>query len=149
MATVRSFGVLCSPEGKKFLRNDIKTNRLTRVVIAGCSPKEHEPTFQEILKDANLNPFLLQVANIREQCAWVISDRKAATDKALALVRAAINRVTRHEPIEKREIACCVDLLVIGAGVAGVSAALAVAQRNRSVYLIVKRTLHRGQGCPS
>ena len=101
-----SFGFLCSPDGKKFLSKDIQTNRLSRVVIAGCSPKEHEHTFREILRDAGLNPFLLQIANIREQCAWVIHEKEAATEKARALVRGAIKRVGMHESIEINEIAC-------------------------------------------
>ena len=133
-----SFGFLCSPDGKSFLRENIQKNRVSRVVIAGCSPKEHEQTFREILKDAGLNPFLLQIANIREQCAWVISERKEATEKARALVRGAIKRVSRHEPLEMKEIACCADVLVLGAGVAGISTALAVSQKNRKVYLIEK-----------
>jgi len=134
----QAFGFLCSPEGKAFLREEIKTHGLSRVVIAGCSPKEHEKTFRKVLKNAGLNPFLLQVANIREQCAWVIPEMEAATEKAEALLRAAIERVRWHEPLETKSIACCADVLVVGAGVAGISAALAVAGKNRRVYLIEK-----------
>ena len=133
-----SFGFLCSPEGKRFLQEDIQAHKLSRVVIAGCSPKEHEQTFRAILKRAGLNPFLLQVANIREQCAWVVHEREAATQKARALLRGAIKRVSRHEPIEMKTIDCCADVLVVGSGVAGISAALAVARKDRKVYLIEK-----------
>lgn len=135
---VRSFGFLCSPDGKEFLEEDIKIHKLSRVVIAGCSPKENEHTFRDILKSAGLNPFLLQVANIRDQCAWVINEKQDATEKARALIRGAIKRVGLHEPLEIKTIACCADVLVVGAGVAGISTALTVARKNRKVYLIDK-----------
>ncbi len=134
----KSFDFLCSPDGKKFLKEDIQAHKLSRVVIAGCSPKEHEATFREVLKAAGLNPFLLQIANIREQCAWVITDKRNATQKAAALIRGAIKRVSLHAPIEMKTIACCADVLVVGAGVAGISAALTIAQKNRKVYLLEK-----------
>ena len=135
---VRSFGFLCAPDGKEFLKEDIQAHKLSHVVIAGCSPKENEHTFRDILKSAGLNPFLLQVANIREQCAWVINEKPAATQKARALIRGAIKRVRLHEPLEIKTIPCCADVLVVGAGVAGISTALAVARKNRKVYLIEK-----------
>ncbi|MCP4578191.1 MAG: CoB--CoM heterodisulfide reductase iron-sulfur subunit A family protein [Deltaproteobacteria bacterium] len=134
----RSFGFLCSPDGKEFLKEDIQVQRLSRVVIAGCSPKENEHTFRDVLKSAGLNPFLLQVANIREQCAWVIHAKPDATEKARELIRGAIKRVGLHEPLEIKTIACCADVLVVGAGVAGISTALTVARKNRKVYLIDK-----------
>lgn len=135
---VRSFGFLCAPDGKEFLKEDIQAHKLSRVVIAGCSPKEHEQTFRDILKSAGLNPFLLQIANIREQCAWVIQEKHDATEKAGELICGAINRVCLHEPLEIKTVACCADVLVVGAGVAGISTALAVARKNRRVYLIEK-----------
>jgi heterodisulfide reductase subunit A len=134
----QSFGFLCSPEGQLFLKEEVRANDLSRVVIAGCSPKEHEQTFREVLKNAGLNPFLLQMANIREQCTWVIQDENAATEKAGDLIRAAIRRVRLHEPLELKTIDCCADVLIVGAGVAGISAALAAAGKNRRVYLIDK-----------
>jgi heterodisulfide reductase subunit A len=133
---VRVFGFLCSPEGKAFLKEEIRTNRLSGIVIAGCSPREHEQTFREVLREAGLNPYLLQMANIREQCAWVIKEKEAATHKARGLVRGAIDRVRLHEPLEVKTIASCSNVLVVGAGVAGISAALALAQENRKVYLM-------------
>jgi len=134
----KPFGLLCSEEGKKLVGNDIKEHNLTRVVIAACSPKEHEHTFKEALKNGGLNPFLLQIANIREQCAWVIKDKALATDKAKAMIAAAVKRVIYHEPLEIKEIECRPDVLVVGAGVAGISAALTLAQKNRKVYLVEK-----------
>ncbi|GAH15246.1 unnamed protein product, partial [marine sediment metagenome] len=110
----------------------------TRVVVAACSPKEHELTFKKCLERAGLNPFLLQIANIREQCAWVIKDKVLATEKAKVMIRAAVERVIYHEALDIKEIECQPDTLVVGAGVAGLSAALALAQKNRKVYLVEK-----------
>lgn len=132
------FRLLCSEDGKELVRKEIKEHNLTRVVIAACSPKEHEHTFKETLREAGLNPFLLQIANIREQCAWVIKDKSLATDKAKAMIAAAVKRVVYHEPLEIKEIECLPDVLVVGAGIAGISAALTLAQKNRKVYLVEK-----------
>ncbi len=134
----KPFGLLCSEEGKAVISSEIKRQNLTRVVFAACSPKEHEITFKGILRNAGLNPFLLQVANIREHCAWVIKDKSLATDKAKAMIKAAVARVVHHEPLETKEIECRPDVLVVGAGMAGISAALTLAQRNREVYLVEK-----------
>jgi heterodisulfide reductase subunit A2 len=135
---VKRYNLLCSEEGKEFLKKDIKEHRLSRVVIAACSAKEHEATFKKILEDAGLNPFLLQIANIREQCAWVIKDKVLATEKAKTIIKAAVNRVAYHEALEIKEIEASPDVLVLGAGIAGISAALSLAQKNRKVYLVDK-----------
>ncbi len=132
------FGLLCSPDGKGVLAEKIQKNGLSRVVIAACSPKEHEHTFRHIMGQAGLNPFLLQVANIREQCAWVVKDKALATEKAKAIVGAAVKRVAHHEPLKTKEIKSQPDVIVVGAGVAGISAALTLAQKNRRVYLVEK-----------
>jgi heterodisulfide reductase subunit A len=131
-------GLLCSAEGKTLLSKEIKRQNLTRVVFAACSPKEHESTFREILKNAGLNSFLFQTANIREHCAWVVKEKSLATDKAKIMISAAVARVMHHEPLEVKEIECQPDVLVVGAGMAGISAALTLAQRNRKVYLVEK-----------
>lgn len=136
VAVAKSFNLICSAEGQESLKKDIQENHLTRVVIAACSPKEHELTFRNILKRAGINPFLLQVANIREQCAWVIKDRALATNKAKRMIKAAVKRVLRHEPLEAKEIECQIDAVVVGAGVAGINAALTLADKKRKVYLI-------------
>lgn len=134
----KAVGFLCSVEGKAVISEEIKKQKLARVVFAACSPKEHETTFKQIMTDAGLNPFLMQAANIREQCAWVIKDKAVATDKAKTMIRAAVSRVKHHEPLEVAEIECQPDVLVLGAGMAGISAALTLAQRNRKVYLVEK-----------
>ncbi len=134
----KSIPVLCSPEGQEIIGKDIRQQRLSRVVVAACSPKEHEDTFRKIVRQAGLNPYFLQIANIREQCAWVTADKQAATDKAKALLAAAVKRVIQHEPLETQEIECQGDVLVVGAGVAGMSAALLLAQPQRRVYVVEK-----------
>jgi heterodisulfide reductase subunit A len=134
----KPFHLLCSEEGKTLLEEDIKKYHLTNVVLAACSPKEHEITFRKVLHNAGLNPFLLQIANIREQCAWVVKDKALATQKAKAMIAAAVKRVAFHEPLEMKEIQYQSDVLVVGAGVAGISAALSLAQKNRKVYLVEK-----------
>lgn len=134
----KAFGLLCAKEGQELIGKDIKEHDLTRVVIAACSPKEHEKTFRQCLEKAGLNPFLSQIANIREQCAWVVKDKSLATDKAKAIIHAAVRRVAYHEPLEVKEMACQPDALVVGAGMAGISAALTLAQKHRKVYLVEK-----------
>jgi heterodisulfide reductase subunit A2 len=138
VVTVKTFGLFCSKVGKDLLIGDIQAHGLTRVVIAACSPKEHEKTFREAAAQAGLNPFLIQIANIREQCAWVVDDKKRATEKAKALLAAAVNRVAHHAPLERRQIECLPDVVVVGAGAAGISAALTLAQKQRKVFLVEK-----------
>ena len=134
----KSFNLLCSEEGKNLIEEDIKKHRLSNVIIAACTPKEHEITFRKVLIKAGLNPFLLQIVNVREQCAWVTKDIARATQKAKAMIAAAVKRVVLHEPLEVKEIQCNPDVLVVGAGIAGISAALTLAQKGRKVYLVEK-----------
>jgi len=136
VVAAKPFGLLCSPDGTHLLEKEIHDHDLTRVVVAACSPKEHEQTFRRALEHAGLNPFFLQIANIREQCAWTVADKDSATEKAKAMVSAAVRRVRRHEPLEVEEIECLADVLVVGAGVAGINAALTLSQKGRTVYLV-------------
>ncbi len=136
VAEVRTHGLLCSAAGQNFLADRIRDAALDKVVVAGCSPREHESTFRNVLKKAGLNPYQLQMANLREQCAWVTEDPAAAGDKARSLIRAAVERVRLHEPIPPLEIDMNPDVLVVGAGVAGVTAALNLAQKGRRIYLV-------------
>ncbi len=138
VVVAEKFGLLCSAAGKSFLKDKLKEHNLTRIVIAACSPKEHEITFMNLLRESGINPFFLQIANIREQCAWVIKDKARATGKAKEIILAAVKRVFFHEPLEIKEIECNPDVLVVGAGIAGISAALTLVQKNRKVYLIEK-----------
>lgn len=142
---IKSFRLLCSPDGQKLIEEDIQHNNLTRIVIAACSPKEHEITFMKVLKKAGINPFFLQIANIREQCAWVVKDKVLATEKAKKIINAALYRVVYQEPLEVKEVECVNSVLVIGAGVAGMSAALTLANAGRKVYLIEKTPVIGGK----
>ncbi len=132
------YALLCSEDGKNFLSKFIKDNSIGRVVIAACSPRQHELTFQKVLKASGINEYLLQVVNIREQVAWVTKDKVLATGKAKALLSAAVSRIARHEELFEKEIDCNNDFVVIGSGLSGLTAALELAQKGRTVYLVEK-----------
>lgn len=129
---------LCSEDGRETLQKDIAENKVERVVIAACTPRDHEATFMRTISAAGLNPYLMQMVNAREHVAWVTEDRTKATEKAIRYIRAAIRRVERQVPLTKREITACPDVLVIGAGPAGLKAALALAESGRRVVLVEK-----------
>ncbi len=130
--------LLCSEDGREFLKQSIEEHGLTHVVVAACSPKQHELTFMNVCGQAGLNPQLFQLANIREQCAWVTPDGEEATDKAIRQIRAAISRVLYHAPLEKKEVEVSPDVLVIGGGIAGIKASQLLAAPDRKVYLVEK-----------
>ena len=145
VAYVKEQPLLCSEDGKNFLASDVAQEKPERIVIVACTPKEHEKTFRNTLLRAGFNPYLFQMVNIREQVAWVTADKAAATEKAKAYIRAAVKRVTLHEPLEKKEIECNTDVLVIGAGPAGMEAALLLAKAGRKVYLVEKNSFVGGR----
>lgn len=134
----RNYQYMCSDPGQDQIINDIKELRLDRIVVAACSPRIHELTFRKALNNAGLNPYLLEMANIREQVSWVHNDRSEATKKAIALVSAAVNRVRWHEALDKRMVDIKPATLVIGGGIAGMTAALEIADANKEVYLAEK-----------
>lgn len=127
---------LCGPEGQQLMRQDVERLGLDRVVVAACSPWLHEATFSQACADAGLNSFCMQIANIREQVAWVTPDGAAATDKAVAAVAAAVRRVKHHRPLHPARIAVTRRVLVIGAGIAGVEAALRLGEAGIEVVLV-------------
>jgi heterodisulfide reductase subunit A len=135
---VKKYSLLCSNDGKKYLEEDIKKEELTHLVVAACSPKDHEQTFMGICEKAGVSPFLFQLVNIREQCAWMIPDKDEATSKAIKYIRAGIHRVVFHRPLEKLEIDSNPDVLVIGGGISGIETALSLAGKERKVYLVEK-----------
>jgi len=129
----------CSEPGQMEIRKDIEENNLNRVVIASCSPRLHEPTFRNMLKDAGLNPFLLEMANLREQCSWVhLKEPEAATSKAMDLVQMAIGRARLLTPLTEETLALTKKTLVIGGGIAGIQAALDLADSGYQVTLVEK-----------
>ncbi len=135
---VEYHNLLCSPDGKKFFMDVLLKNNPDYVVVAGCSPKMHEKTFQELAEEAGLNMAFVQMANIREQCAWVTKDKKEATVKSKALISAAIHRVQFADKLERHTMEAIPDILIIGGGIAGIEAALMAAQADRKVYLVEK-----------
>ena len=134
----KSYHYMCSDPGQEMIVNDIKEHGLKRIVVASCSPRIHELTFRKTMEKAGLNPYLFQMANIREQVSWVHSDREFATQKAIELVKGAIHRVRLHEPLEKRSVEVNGSTLVVGGGIAGITAALTIADAGKKVYLIEK-----------
>jgi len=127
---------MCSDPGQNMIKEDIKQLGLNRIVVASCSPTLHEHTFRRACQDAGLNPYLFEMANIREHCSWVTEDYGDATEKAKALVGAAVRRVYWHEPLEVREVPVNPNVLVVGGGIAGIQAALEIANSEHMVYLV-------------
>lgn len=136
VAVARDYKFMCSDPGQDLIKNDIKKLGINRVVVASCSPLLHEATFRRTLASAGLNPYLFEMANIREQCSWVTEDKEAATEKARALVSAAVRRIFYHEPLETKEVSVNPCTLVVGAGIAGIQAALDIANSGNKVYLV-------------
>ena len=128
----------CAESGQQVIQEDIRDLGLTRVVVASCTPRMHEVTFQRAIADAGLNPYFFEMANIREHVSWVIDDREAATEKAKRLVRAAVLRVAHHIPLEPREEPVTQAALIVGGGIAGIQAALSIADAGYQVYLVEK-----------
>jgi heterodisulfide reductase subunit A len=131
---------MCSDPGQDLIKEDIKDHKLNRIVVASCSPLMHEATFRHAVEEAGLNPFYFQMANIREQCSWVIKDKVLATQKATRMAAAAVQRVRHHQPQQMRPIDIIPSVLVVGAGIAGIEAALKVADAGKKVYLVERES---------
>ncbi|MEN3044179.1 MAG: CoB-CoM heterodisulfide reductase HdrA2 [Candidatus Hydrothermales bacterium] len=135
----RDYKYTCSEPGQEIIKKDIKEYKLNRVVVASCSPRLHEPTFRKAIEEAGLNKYLLEMANIREHCSWVhLYDRKAATEKAKDLVRAAVARARFLKEQKEPKVPIIKKALVIGGGVAGIQAALDLADTGYEVYMVEK-----------
>jgi heterodisulfide reductase subunit A len=139
VAIARNYTYMCSDPGQALITNDIRDLGLTHVVVASCSPRMHEPTFRATIHKAGLNPYVLEMANIREQCSWVHSDRTLATLKAMDLVASAVSKVAWLVPLQEREVKVTQSALVIGGGVAGLTAALDIANAGFQVCLVEKQ----------
>ncbi|MFC1945053.1 FAD-dependent oxidoreductase, partial [Chloroflexota bacterium] len=126
----------CSEVGQTSIREAIKEHRLNRVVIGSCSPRMHENTFRKTIAAGGLNPYLLEIANLREHCSWVHEAQAMTTDKAIDLVRMAAAKVARHEPLFPKEVGITKRALVIGGGIAGIQAALDIANAGHQVVLV-------------
>ena len=129
----------CSEPGQQQIKQDILDNGLDRVVIASCSPRLHEATFKKMIDSVGLNPYMLDMANLREQCSWVhMGDRAGATCKAETLVNMSISRVRQLEPLFEETLPLTARALVIGGGIAGIQAALDLADTGYDVTLVEK-----------
>jgi len=132
----KTYRFMCSDPGQKLIQQDVQQQQINRVVVAACSPLMHEATFRRVLSGAGLNPFYCHVANIREQVSWVTDTPELATTKAKALIAAAVRRAAHDAPLETKRIDVHPDLLVVGAGIAGIHAALTAADAGKKVYLV-------------
>ncbi len=145
VAVARDYKFMCSDPGQDLISRDISELGLDRVVVASCSPLMHELTFRRVCAKAGLNPYLFQMANIREHCSWVTADRLKATEKAKVIVSAAVTRVIYHTPLEPQKVAVNPDVLIVGAGIGGIQAALDIANAGKKVYLVEKEPSIGGQ----
>ncbi|MGC9095470.1 MAG: NAD(P)-binding protein, partial [Candidatus Bathyarchaeia archaeon] len=129
----------CADPGQEEIRKAIKEHKLNRVVVAACSPRMHEPTFRRTVSDANLNPYLFEMANIREFSSWCHSSKpKEATEKAKDLIKMAVAKVRLLQPLQTIEVPVTNKALVIGGGIAGINSALDLAEMGFKVYLLEK-----------
>jgi heterodisulfide reductase subunit A len=136
----RDYTYMCSDPGQDLIKKDIQEYGLNRVVVASCTPLMHETTFRRACAEAGLNPFFFQMANIREHCSWVVNDREQATEKACALVAAAVRRVHHHRPLDMRQVQMAPAALIVGGGIAGIEAALKLADAGKQVYMVERET---------
>src|SRR4030042_1838029 len=136
VVVAKDYMYMCSDPGQNMIKEDIKEHNLNRVVVASCSPMLHEHTFRVACREAGINPYLLEMANIREQDAWVTADKNDATEKAKSTVEAAVRWVQHQQPLEVREVPVTPSVMVVGGGIAGMRAALEVANSGNKVYLV-------------
>lgn len=137
VAYVTDYKYMCSEPGQEVIKKAIAEHQLDRIVVASCTPRMHENTFRKTLEAAGLNPYLFEMANIREQDSWVhMNDKAAATQKAIDLVRMSVAKVTKNVPLAASSIPINKRALVIGGGIAGMQAALDVAEAGFKVTLI-------------
>jgi heterodisulfide reductase subunit A2 len=142
---VKRHKLLCSVAGKAYLAEEIKGNGLTHLLCAACSPRDHDATFKGVCKKAGLNPYMYKIINIREQCAWIISDKDIATDKAIRYIKSGMQRLLYQEPLEEKYLDSNPDVLVIGGGIAGMESALNLAGKSRRVFLVEKASVLGGR----
>ncbi len=137
VVVAKDYKYMCSDPGGKLIKDCIKEHGLDSVVVASCSPRMHEPTFRSVIDDEGMNPYCLEMANIREHCSWVHKgDEEKATKKAQELVNVAVEKALFLESLEQSEIDVVQEALVIGGGIAGIQAALDIADQGKKVYLV-------------
>jgi heterodisulfide reductase subunit A len=138
VVVAREYKYMCSDPGQKMIQQDIRSLGLNRVVVAACSPRMHESTFQNAVSTAGMNPYHFAMANVREHVSWVVDDMKQGTEKAKRLVNAMVMRVALQDPLYSRKEPVTPAALVVGGGIAGIQAALTIADAGYKVYLVEK-----------
>ena len=136
----RDYKFMCSSLGQELIQADIKEKGLNRVIVAACSPHLHEKTFRTACQQAGINPYLCELVSIREQVSWVHQDKKIATQKAKALVSGGVRRVAKDEPLEDIRVPINPATLIVGAGIAGIQAALEIADSGFPVILVERES---------
>ncbi len=136
VTVAREYKFMCSDPGQELIQKDLREGLIDRVVVASCSPLMHEATFRRAMAAGGGNQFLFQMANIREHVSWVTEDPQAATEKAKALIAAAVQRVALHQPLERTRVPVNPNVMVVGGGIAGIHAALTLAEAGKQVYLV-------------
>ncbi|MCF8045842.1 MAG: FAD-dependent oxidoreductase [Desulfarculaceae bacterium] len=140
VVVAKDYKFMCSDPGQEIIEQDIKDHDLNRVVVASCSPRLHEKTFQGVCARSGLNPYSLQMASVREQVSWVTDNMDTATSKAKTLCHAAVNRVNFHEDLEQRTVTINPNILVVGGGISGMQAAIDIGKSGLTAYLVEKDT---------
>ena len=140
-----TYQYMCSENGQQLIRNADKEYGLTGIVVGSCSPRMHEATFRKTAEAAGVNPYMVEIANIREHCSWIHKDRAEATQKAIVLVRTAIAKVCLNTPLSEGESPVTKRALVIGGGIAGIQAALDIADAGFEVDIVEKNATIGGR----
>lgn len=133
-----TYKYMCSDPGQEMIKNAVVEQDLEQVVVASCSPRMHEKTFRKAVESAGINGYLFEQVNIREQVSWVTHDKEKATKKAFELVRMGVNKVVRNMPLQIETIPVTRRTMVIGGGIAGMQAALDIAEAGYEVILVEK-----------
>jgi heterodisulfide reductase subunit A len=136
VAVARHYKFMCSSLGQEMIQKDIQEMGVNRVVVGACSPHLHETTFREACKKAGLNPYLCELVSLREQVSWVTADHNAATEKAKAMISGGVERVVHNEPLDPVRVPIHPDVLIVGGGITGITAALEIANSGKHVYLV-------------
>lgn len=138
VVVAEEYKFMCSTPGQDMIKNDIKKYNLDRVIVAACSPLMHEKTFRKVIESAGLNQYLLTIVNVREQTSWVTPDIEEGTEKGKALINGAVYRARLLNPLVSRVIDVNPDVVIVGGGIAGIQAALELAETGKKVYLVEK-----------
>ena len=134
-----NYQYMCSQAGQDIIKNAVKEHNLTGIVVCSCSPRMHEATFRKTAEAAGLNPYMVEIANIREQCSWVHKDTVIGTEKAIILGKAAVAKVNLNAPLKAGESPVVKRALVIGGGIAGIQTALDIAEAGFPVDIVEKK----------